>query len=145
MATFPQLRLRRLRGSETLRALVRETRIDTGDLIYPMFVVEGKGMKQEISSMPDVFRFSPDLIAPEAEELAKLKIPAVMLFGIPENKDETGSSACEPEGVVQQAIRAIKKAVPEMLVMTDVCLCEYTSHGHCGIVTDGVVGFPDYF
>ncbi len=139
MGVFPQLRLRRLRRTEALRALVRETRVDVGDLIYPMFVVEGEGIKQEIASMPGVFRYSPDQLSPEVEEIAKLEIPAVLLFGIPEHKDETGSSACQPEGAVQKAIRAIKSAVPDLLVVTDVCLCEYTSHGHCGIVTNGAI------
>ena len=139
MAIFPQLRLRRLRRTDSLRALVRENRLDIGDLVYPMFVVEGKGIKQEITSMPGIFHFSPDQLPPEVEEIAKLKIPAVLLFGIPEHKDAAGSAAYHPEGVIQQAIRAIKLAVPELLVMTDVCLCEYTSHGHCGVVTDSYV------
>lgn len=139
MATFPQLRLRRTRGTETLRALVRETRVDIGDLIYPLFVVEGKGVKQEIASMPGAFRFSVDLLPTEVEEIARLGIPAVLLFGIPEDKDEVGSAAYQPQGVVQQAIRVIKRAVPELLVVTDVCLCEYTSHGHCGVVVNGAV------
>ena len=134
MIGFPQLRLRRLRRTEMLRALVRENRVDTGDLVYPIFVVEGTGIKQEISSMPGIFRYSPDELPPEIEEIARLRIPAVLLFGLPEHKDEVGSSAYDPEGVVQQAIRTIKKSVPELLVFTDVCLCQYTSHGHCGIV-----------
>ena len=137
MAVFPHLRLRRLRGTQTLRALVQENQVDVGDLIYPIFVVEGRGMKQEISSMPGVFRFSPDQLPAEAEEIATLRIPAVVLFGISLHKDETGSSAFHPEGVVQQAIRAIKKSVPDLLVLTDVCLCEYTSHGHCGVIANG--------
>ncbi len=139
MAVFPQVRLRRLRRTEALRALVRENRVAVGDLIFPMFIVEGKGVKEEITSMPGIFRHSPDRLPPEIEEVARLKIPAVLLFGIPKNKDETGSSAYHPEGVVQQAIRVIKRSVPELIVITDVCLCEYTSHGHCGIVTDGQV------
>lgn len=139
MAGFPEIRLRRLRRTETLRALVRETLLDITDLVYPMFIIEGKGIKQAISSMPDVFRFSPDRLAKEVEEIAGLGIPAVLLFGIPENKDETGSSGLHAEGVVQQAIRVIKKTVPELLVITDVCLCEYTSHGHCGVIVDGQV------
>jgi len=134
MIGFPQLRLRRLRRTEMLRALVRENRVDTGDLVYPIFVVEGRGIKQDVASMPGIVRYSPDELAPEIEEIAKLKIPAVLLFGIPEHKDEVGSSAYDPEGVVQQAVRTIKKSVPELLVFTDVCLCQYTSHGHCGIV-----------
>ncbi len=139
MAIFPQLRLRRLRRTDSLRALVRENRVDIGDLVYPMFVVERKGIKQEITSMPGIFRFSPDQLPPEVEEVARLKIPAVLLFGLPEDKDEVGSAAYHPEGVIQQAIRVIKQAVPELLVVTDVCLCEYTSHGHCGVVTNGYV------
>ncbi len=139
MADFPQVRLRRLRRTETLRTLIRENSVEVGDLIYPMFVVEGEGIKEEIISMPGIFRYSPDRLSPEIEELARLKIPAIVLFGIPENKDETGSSARHSEGVVQQAIRVIKSSVPELIVITDVCLCEYTSHGHCGIVTNGQV------
>jgi porphobilinogen synthase len=139
MSGFPQLRLRRLRRSETLRALIRETRVDVGDLIYPLFVVEGNKLKQEISSMPGQYRLSSDLLAKEAEGIAKLGIPAIILFGIPKKKDEVGSSAYDPRGVIQQAIKAIKKATPELLVITDVCLCEYTSHGHCGVVVDGYV------
>ncbi len=139
MAVFPQLRLRRLRRTEALRALVRENQVDVGDLIYPIFVIEGKGIKQEVNSMPGIFRYSPDQLSPEVEEVAGLKIPAVLLFGIPEHKDESGSSAYNPDGVVQKAIRAIKSTSPELLVVTDVCLCEYTGHGHCGIVTNGTV------
>jgi porphobilinogen synthase len=139
MAFFPQLRLRRLRRTEALRTLVQENRIDVSDIIYPMFVVEGKGIKQEISSMPGIFRCSPDQLPAGVEEVAGLKIPAVLLFGIPQDKDETGSSAYQPDGVVQEAIRAIKSTVPELLVITDVCLCEYTTHGHCGIVTNAAV------
>jgi porphobilinogen synthase len=104
-----------------------------------MFIAEGRGLKQEITSMPGIFRYSPDQLSREIEEVASLRIPAVLLFGIPEDKDETGSSAYHPEGVIPQAIRAIKKSAPEMLVITDVCLCEYTSHGHCGIVVNGQV------
>jgi porphobilinogen synthase len=139
MAFFPQVRLRRLRRTETLRALVRENRLGAGDLVYPMFVVEGKGIKEEISSMPGVFRYSPDRLPPEIAEVASLKIAAVLLFGIPKNKDDAGSSAYHPEGVIPQAIRIIKRSLPELIVITDVCLCEYTSHGHCGVVTEGQV------
>ena len=139
MAIFPQLRLRRLRRTEALRTLIQENRVEIGDLVCPLFVVEGSGIKQEITSMPDVFHFSIDQLPQEVEELAGLGIPAVLLFGIPEHKDEVGSAAYHPEGIIQQAIRKIKQAVPEMLVMTDVCLCEYTSHGHCGVVVDGYV------
>jgi porphobilinogen synthase len=139
MSEFPQMRLRRLRRSEALRALIRETKVEIGDLIYPLFVVEGNKIKQEISSMPEQYRLSSDLLPKEAEEIAKLGIPAIILFGIPQKKDEVGSSAYHPKGVIQQAIRAIKKATPDLLVITDVCLCEYTSHGHCGVVVDGYV------
>ncbi len=139
MSVFPQLRLRRLRRTEPLRALVRENHVDIGDLVYPMFVIEGKGIKQEIAPMPGVFRFSPDQLPQEVEDIAGLGIPAVLLFGIPEQKDGAGSSAYHPKGVIPQAIRTIKKTVPGLLVITDVCLCEYTSHGHCGIVVNGHV------
>ena len=139
MANFPRMRLRRLRRMEALRALVRENQVDVGDLIYPMFIVEGKGIKEEITSMPGIFRHSADRLPLEIEEIAGLNIPAILLFGIPENKDETGSSAYHSEGVIQQAIRVIKKSVPELIVITDVCLCEYTSHGHCGVITNGEI------
>jgi porphobilinogen synthase len=139
MSSFPDLRLRRLRRNEALRALIRETKVEIGDLIYPLFIVEGNKIKQEISSMPGQFRLSSDLLPKEAEEIARLGIPAIILFGIPKRKDEVGSSAYHPKGVIQQSIRAIKKATPELLVVTDVCLCEYTSHGHCGVVVDGYV------
>jgi len=139
MAVFPQLRLRRLRYKEAVRALVRETDISVSNLIYPMFVIEGRGIRQEIESMPGIFRLSPDLLPPEVEEIAKLGIPAVLLFGIPQQKDEAASTAYHPEGIIPQAIKAIKQAVPQLLVITDVCLCEYTSHGHCGVVVDGEV------
>ncbi len=139
MNSFPQLRLRRLRRNEALRALVRETKVEVGDLVYPLFVVEGSKIKQKISSMPGLYRLSNDLLPKEVEEIARLGIPAIILFGIPKKKDEVGSSAYHPKGVIQQAIRAIKKTTPELLVITDVCLCEYTSHGHCGVVVDGYV------
>jgi len=139
MSGFPQLRLRRLRRNEALRALVRETRVDVGDLVYPLFVVEDNGIQQEISSMPGQYRLSSDLLPKEVESVAKLGIPAILLFGVPKNKDEVGSQAYHPKGVIQQAIRAIKKATPELLVITDICLCEYTSHGHCGVVVNGDV------
>lgn len=134
MAEFPQLRLRRLRRNPTLRSMVRETSLDISDLIYPLFVVPGHGQQEEISTMPGVCHLSIDRIAKESEDVARLGIPAVILFGLPESKDEQGSSAYDREGVVQKAIAAIKSAVPELVVITDVCLCEYTSHGHCGVV-----------
>jgi len=133
MSNFPQTRLRRFRRTEALRALVRETRVDTGDLIYPLFIVEGKGQKQEISSMPNIYRHSPDMLPKEVEGIAKLGIPAVILFGIPKKKDEMASMAYDPNGIIQQAIEIIKRVVPNLILITDVCLCEYTSHGHCGV------------
>ncbi len=139
MVAFPQLRSRRLRRTEALRALFRENQVDIGDLVYPLFVVEGSGIKQEIPSMPNIFHFSVDQLPREVEEIARLTIPAIILFGIPEYKDEVGSSAYHPEGIIQRAIRTIKQSVPELLVVTDVCLCEYTSHGHCGVVVDDYV------
>ncbi|MBA7504226.1 Delta-aminolevulinic acid dehydratase [subsurface metagenome] len=139
MSNFPQLRLRRLRRTEGLRALFRETHVDISDLIYPLFVVEGSQTKEEIASMPGIFRYSVDLLPKEAEEIAKLGLPAVILFGIPQYKDEFGSGAYHSEGVIQKAIKVIKGAVPELVVVTDVCLCEYTSHGHCGVVVNGYV------
>jgi len=134
MAYFPQMRLRRLRRTEAVRALVRENRVCVNDLVYPLFIVEGKDIKEEIASMPGVSRYSADRLPPEIEEIAGLKIPAVLLFGIPREKDETASGAYDPEGVVQNAVRLIKDTAPQLIVITDVCLCEYMSHGHCGIV-----------
>jgi porphobilinogen synthase len=134
---FPIQRLRRLRQHEALRRMVRETRLSVSDLIYPMFVMEGKDQRQEIASMPGQFRLSIDLLVKEAGEVAGLGIPAIMLFGIPDRKDERGTSGYDPNGVVQRAIKAVKDQVPGLLVVTDVCIDEYTSHGHCGIVKDG--------
>ena len=134
---FPIQRLRRLRQHEALRRMVRETRLSVSDLIYPMFVMEGKDQRQEIASMPGQFRLSIDLLVKEAGEVAGLGIPAIMLFGIPDRKDERGTSGYEPNGVVQRAIKAVKDQVPGLLVVTDVCIDEYTSHGHCGIVKNG--------
>ncbi len=137
---FPIYRPRRLRRTEALRGMVRETEVNVRDLIYPLFVIEGKGIRRDMVSMPGVCQLSPDRLAEEAKEVASLGIPAVILFGIPAEKDETGSQAYRDDGVVQQAIRVIKRAVPELVVVTDVCLCEYTSHGHCGLLTaDGDV------
>jgi porphobilinogen synthase len=132
-------RPRRLRRGETLRKMVRETFLRREDLIYPMFATPGKGLRQEVGSMPGVFRFSPDLLAEEAKGVAGLGIPAVLLFGLPQKKDETGSEASSPQGAVQQAVRRLKKAVPELVVITDVCLCGYTSHGHCGVIEGGEI------
>ena len=132
-------RPRRLRRSCTIRRMVRETTLAVDDFIYPFFVVNARNVRQEVPSMPGVYQWSPDLLAAQAEVVARLGIPAILLFGLPEAKDEVGSEAYDERGVVQQAIRAVKAAVPELLVITDVCLCEYTSHGHCGVVRDGEV------
>jgi len=139
MSNFPELRLRRLRRTEGLRKLFQETNVEIGDLIYPLFIVDGSNIKQEVASMPGIFRYSPDLLPREVEEIAKLGISGIILFGIPTKKDELGSEAYNPNGIVQQAIKVIKKAVPGLIVVADVCLCEYTSHGHCGFVVDGYV------
>jgi len=114
--------------------LVRQTGLSVDDFVYPLFVREGKGLKEPIKSMTDCFHFSPDIIAAEADEVASLGIPAVLLFGLPDKKDDIGSEAWAEDGVVQRAIGEIKKAVPELLVITDICLCGYTSHGHCGVI-----------
>ncbi len=139
MAVYPQSRPRRLRRTEKIRALVRETTVDTSHLVYPLFVVEGSHVRQEVPSMPGIHRFSVDNLPGEVEEIAGLDIPAVLLFGIPGFKDATATSAYHPEGIVQRAVRAIKKSVPGLLVITDVCLCEYTDHGHCGVIAGGEV------
>lgn len=134
---FPKTRLRRMRATETHRRMVRETSLSVDDLIYPLFVVHGRNIKREISSMPGIFQLSLDHIITEAKEVNSLGIPAVILFGIPEHKDEMATEAYSPKGIVQEAIKAIKDSAPEVLVITDVCLCEYTSHGHCGVVKEG--------
>ena len=136
---FPRDRLRRLRGSETLRRLVRETHLSRDDLILPLFVVEGHGIREAVASMPGVCRFSVDALEEEARRVSDLGVPGVILFGIPDTKDGQGSGADAPQGVVQRAIEAIKRSVPELCVITDVCLCEYTDHGHCGLIADGSV------
>jgi porphobilinogen synthase len=136
---FPEIRMRRLRSSENMRRLVRETALSVDDLVYPLFVKQGRGLKEPISSMAGCFHFSPDTIAAEAGEVAALGIPAVLLFGLPDKKDDIGSRAWAEDGVVQTAVRQIKKAVPELLVITDVCLCAYTAHGHCGVIEKGKV------
>ncbi|HUL44152.1 MAG TPA: porphobilinogen synthase [Bacteroidota bacterium] len=136
VATGEQLfkRHRRTRMTATLRSLVRETELSRNDFIYPLFVCPGSKVRKEVSSMPGVYQMSVDEVVKECAEVKNLGIPAVILFGIPEHKDEVGSEAYDELGIVQRAIRAIKKEVPDLLVITDVCLCEYTSHGHCGIV-----------
>ena len=133
---FPRHRLRRLRQKAPLRRLVRETRLSPADMVYPLFVTGGTGRRQEIASMPGQHRLSLDLLVKEAAEVQRLGIPGIMLFGIPDRKDERGSSAADPDGIVQRAIRALKDQVPDLLVITDVCIDEYTTHGHCGIVRD---------
>jgi len=136
---FPVHRPRRLRKNETIRRMVRETSLSPDNFIYPLFATFGKRVKKEISSMPGCFQESVDKIVRHAKEVYSLGIPSVLLFGIPEEKDETGSGAYDEKGVVQKAVRAIKNAVPELYIITDVCMCEYTSHGHCGIIKDGDV------
>src|SRR5438105_9068265 len=137
---FPQTRLRRLRATHALRGLVRETHLTPGDLVYPMFVAHGIDRREPIAAMPGIDRLSIANAVAEAGEAAELGIPAVLLFGLPASKDEEGSGAWDDEGVVQLATRAIKEAHPDLVVITDLCLCEYTSHGHCGVVrSDGRV------
>ena len=136
---FPIHRMRRNRANEPLRRLVRETQLDPGDFILPLFACPGEGVRREISSMPGNAQLSIDLLVKECEEAHKLAIGGVILFGIPETKDEVASGAYADEGIVQRAVRAVKRAVPGLLVVTDVCNCEYTSHGHCGLVVDGEV------
>ena len=132
-------RPRRLRLNQNIRDKVRETSLDVKDLIYPYFVVEGENVKEEIEAMPKVFHFSIDKLVKDVKETYELGIPAILLFGIPSSKDEVGSQAYASSGIVQRAVRAIKEAIPSMIVITDVCLCEYTSHGHCGVVENGYV------
>lgn len=136
---FPEYRPRRLRKTPVLRDMIRETELTVADFIYPMFVVPGSGVKKEIGAMPGIHQFSKDELVKEALEVNDLGVPAVILFGIPEQKDDVGTEAYRADGVVQQAIEALKKARPELVVITDVCLCEYTSHGHCGIIENGDV------
>lgn len=137
--SFPTHRMRRLRGSESLRGLVRETQLDPTDFILPLFVCPGEGVRREIGSMPGNCQLSVDSLVKECQEAHQLGIGGVMLFGIPATKDELASGAYADDGIVQQALRALKREVPKLLVMTDVCNCEYTSHGHCGLVVNGEV------
>jgi len=130
--TFPEYRPRRMRRTESLRAMIRETRLAPEQMIYPLFVLPGKNLRQEVPSMPGVFRLSVDQLAREAKECLSLGVRSVILFGLPEKKDGLGSGAYAKNGIVQQAIRELKNRAPEMTVVTDVCLCEYTDHGHCG-------------
>jgi porphobilinogen synthase len=137
--TFPTHRPRRLRRSEALRGFVRETHLSTNGLVYPMFACPGTKVRVEVSSMPGIYQQSPDQIVEECREVADVGVPAVILFGLPEHKDETGSEAAAAHGAVQLSIEAIRKAKLPLLLLTDVCLCEYTSHGHCGIIKDGEI------
>lgn len=139
MSNFPTVRMRRTRQDERLRGLVRETRLSVEQLIYPMFVAEEIDEPRAISSMPGIVNWPVELLGREVQRVASLGIPAVLLFGLPTEKDEVGSQAYDARGIVQEAIRRLKAEVPEMLVMTDVCLCEYTSHGHCGVIRGGTV------
>jgi porphobilinogen synthase len=139
MGSFPATRLRRLRRTPGLRRLVQEARLSPAQLVWPLFVVHGEGQRQPVPSMPGVSRLSVDQLVREAERARELGLGGVMLFGIPESKDATGSEAYAEHGVVQEAVRAVKRAVPELVVITDVCLCEYTDHGHCGVLRDGDV------
>ena len=139
MTNFPTVRLRRTRQNEKLRGLVRETHLNVDQLIYPLFIAEGLNEPREISSMPGIMQWPLEYLGREAERIAKLGIPAVLLFGIPNEKDEVGSQAYNAHGIIQQAIKRIKAETPDLLVMTDVCLCEYTSHGHCGVIRNGNV------
>ena len=136
---FPIHRLRRLRRNETVRRMVRETNLTTSDFIYPLFVVPGSGVRHPVPSMPGVFQLSIDELVREAGEVRELGIPAILLFGIPEEKDEVGSEAYASDGIVQLAIKELKEKGSDLLIVTDVCLCEYTSHGHCGVVKEGDV------
>jgi porphobilinogen synthase len=136
---FPSYRPRRLRKNDLIRRMVRETTLSVNDLIYPMFVTHGKKVRKEIASMPGIFQLSVENLVKEARTIQKLGIPAVILFGIPPSKDNAGSGAYDEKGIIQTAVRALKEKVPDLLIITDVCLCEYMSHGHCGIVEDGEI------
>ena len=140
---FPRHRLRRLRSSETIRKIVRETVLDSSDFVYPMFVRYGKGIKEEIQSMPGCYRYSVDELLIAMRDFFKTGVTSIILFGIPENKDALAKGAYDSNGIVQTAIRELKNKLPEIYIITDVCLCEYTSHGHCGVVeNDNIVNDP---
>src|SRR5438876_3361408 len=134
---YPLYRPRRLRESPLVRKMVRETALKTDDLVYPLFTLHGRGVREPIASMPGQFRLSIDELLKECKDAASMGIPAVLLFGIPQEKDPRGSEAYAEDGIIQQAVRAVKETIPDLLVITDVCLCEHTSHGHCGVVEDG--------
>jgi porphobilinogen synthase len=139
MTSFPDSRLRRLRGSETIRNMVQETRLTVKEFVYPLFVAHGSGVKEAIEPMPGQFQMSIDVLSEEVGEAAELGIPSVLLFGLPAEKDPLGLEGYDPEGIVQEAVRMIKKNHPKMMVVTDVCMCEYTDHGHCGVIENGKV------
>jgi porphobilinogen synthase len=139
MPAFPEYRSRRLRKSEALRRLVRETEVTPADLILPLFVMPGRGERRPIASLPGAFQSSVDEIVKDAREAQTLGLGGILLFGLPESKDEAGSSGYAEDGIVQTAVRTVKEAVPDLIVITDVCLCEYTSHGHCGVIRNGSV------
>ena len=139
MSSFPRVRLRRLRGSAALRGLVRETRLSASDFIYPIFVTHGRDVRKEIDPMPGIYQLSLDHLITEVGEVESLGIPAVLLFGIPEKKDAEGTEAYETNGILQEAIRVIKQTTPDLMVIGDVCLCEYTDHGHCGVIKNETV------
>ena len=139
MVSFPDLRLRRVRELEPVRAMVRETSLSPASFVYPLFVAHGSGIREPIEPMPGCYHMSLDVLPEEIDEVVDLGLPAVLLFGLPPEKDPVGSGAYDPEGIIQEAIRVIKQRAPGLLVITDVCLCEYTDHGHCGIIEDGRV------
>ncbi len=139
MSSFPSMRPRRLRGVPMLREMVQETRLSARDFVYPLFVTHGRNVQQEIAPMPGIYQLSLDRLLLEIASLVDLGIPAVLLFGIPRSKDAEGSEAYDANGIIQEAVRVIKQAAPELLVITDVCLCDYTDHGHCGVINDGAV------
>ena len=139
MSEFPDTRLRRLREQPAIRSMIRETRLTTSSFVYPMFIRHGSGIKETIDPMPGCYHISLDLLAEEVQEVYDLGIPAVLLFGLPADKDPLGTEAYDPEGIIQEAIRIIKKATPDLMVIGDVCLCEYTDHGHCGVINDNQV------
>jgi porphobilinogen synthase len=136
---FPLYRPRRLRESPLLRSMVRETSLRVDDFVYPLFAIHGRGVREPIGSMPGQYRLSIDEMLKECKDAASMGIPAVLLFGLPRDKDPRGTEAYADDGIIQQAVRAVKDTIPDLLVLTDVCLCEYTSHGHCGVVEDGRV------
>ena len=139
MSTFPVTRLRRFRRTASLRSLVRETRIDLADFVYPLFVCPGEGVERPLEGLPSIAQRSVDRLCDEAAAARRAGIGAVLLFGIPATKDEAASGAYDEHGIVQETVRALRRSVPELVVITDVCLCEYTSHGHCGVVQDGEI------